>query len=199
MDSLDISELAKATLGGKFYIKHYRNGNRIDAAGNIIDEDVIDDSANIFVDEGLIYTINAALGVSVGGAPSAYTNFYIGLATENRTWQSTDVAATINTVATELELYDEAARPTWAPQTLAISGAIELSDSGAEATYTISDLTSLGGSANVYGAFLISASDKTGGSDATADLIAGSNFIPMRTLYQADVFKVGYILQASSA
>lgn len=196
---LGLIKPSKASIGGRFYLKQYRDGNRINAAGEIIGDDDDEDSPNLFIDEGLIYALNAAFGVSVGGAPTPYSELYIGLGLANRAWNGGDVAATINTIADEFELYDEATRPAWAPQSLASAGDVQLSDGGFEATFTISDLTSIGGSADVYSAFLITASAKDGSGDVTAKLMAGSNFTAMRTLYQADVFKVGYILQASSA
>jgi len=178
-------------LGGEFYLIHERNGKVLMDTRDNPDH-------NIFVNEGLVYALNSAFGVSVGGAPSPYSNFYIGLSTANRTWQATDVAVDVHTVAAEFELYDESARPGWAPQALANVSAIELNDAGAEATYTISDLSGIGGTANVYGGFLISAAAKDGSQDATATLVAGANFASVRQLYQGDVFKVGYVLKAEN-
>lgn len=181
----------KLAIGGEFYFVHERDGKVLEDTRNNPDK-------NIFVDEGLVYALNAAFGVSVGGAPTPYSNFYIGLSTANRTWQSTDTAVDVNTVAAEFQLYDEAARPGWLPQALANTTAIELNDSGAEATYTVSDLSGIGGVANVYGGFLISSAAKDGSQDATATLVAGANFASVRQLYQADVFKVGYVLKAEN-
>ena len=180
-------ENAGVKVGGVFTFQHIRDGK-------VIWEE---QQHNLVVNQGLVYMINAALGAIVGGAPTPFTNLYIGLARANRSWTATDIASTIHSVSTEMELYDEAARPAWALQALATTGSIQVTNTGAEATYTISDLTSLGGSADIYGAFIISASAKNGGSDAAATLLCGSNFTAPRTLYQADVFKVGYTFSAA--
>ena len=178
-------------IGGEFYFQHFRKGKLI----------FEENRKNLFVNEGLVYALNSAFGVAVGGAPSPFAQLYIGLARDSRVWNASDVAATINTVSNEFTLYNTASglRIPWAPQALAVSGSIELNDTGAEATYIIDDLTSLGGSVNIYGGFLISAQPNNGSSDATATLVAGSTFSNApRTLYEADVFKVGYILKAEN-
>ena len=181
-------ELEQLKVGGEFYFIHERDGEVL----------AKESSLNLFVNEGLVYALNSAFGVSVGGAPTPYANLYIGLAQANRAWQATDVAATINTVANEFNLYNSSLRPAWSPQALSTISSIELSDAGAEATYTVGDLSSVGGTANLYGAFLISASNNDGSSDATAVLMAGSNFPAPRSILQGDVFKVGYVLKSES-
>lgn len=171
-------------IGGEFYTQHFRNGK-------LIHEDKVD---NLFIDEGLIYAINAAFGASVGGAPSVISQFYVGLSKSSRNWTSADLASTIHTVANEAEDYVEATRPQWLPQSLASSGTLELNDSGAEATFTINaDFTT-------YGAFLINAAAKDGTGDSAGGVIlaAGSNFTSSRNLLINDVFKVGYVLAIES-
>lgn len=151
----------------------------------------------MIVKEGLVYALNSSFGVSVGGAPTPKTQFYLFLSTANRNWSENDIAETINTVADEFELYDEATRPEWDPQALALPASINLDSSGAEATYTIGDLTALGGSVTIYGAGIISASAKDGSSDDTATLVAGSRFATPRVLLEDDVFNVGAVLSAA--
>jgi len=177
----------KLKLSGTFYFKHIRNGK-------IIDEGTF---KNKFMNEGLVYALNSAFGVPVGGAPSPVANWYIGLSTANRTWLAGDSAETIGGsggVAAELEDYDEATRQAWLPQALALTSSIELDSTGAEATFTINAASS------VYGAFIIDNNDKSGVTDAASNiLVAGSNFTNApRSLEDEDVFKVGYILPASS-
>lgn len=175
-------------IGGQFYVEHYRNGE-------LIGKELSD---NLFIDEGLIYALNSAFGVPVGGAPTQVTNLYIGLATSSRNWNSADTGATIHTVSAEFELYSSATRPAWDPQALASSGSIEITDTGFEASYTITDLTSLGGQATITGAFLLTTNDKTA-DEPGAELIAGSLFATSRVLFEADEFRVGYTLGAASA
>jgi len=184
--SNDINQ--KLNLKGKFYFKHYREGK-------LICEESFD---NLFMNESLVYALNSAFGVSVGGAPTPYSNLYIGLSQENRTWQATDAAATVNTVANEMQIYSPATRPAWAPVALSDIGSIMLSSSGAEALFTIGDLSGTGGQTTVYGAFLISSNTKDGSGDALATLIAGNNFGASRILFSNDEFRVGYTLTASS-
>jgi hypothetical protein len=177
---------------GVFYIKHFRGGKLIHEENN----------SNIFVNEGLVYGLNAAFGASIGGAPAALANMYIGMTTVDRVWQGTDKAddsasGGIHTVGLEFTDYttggDATLRPTWVPQALADINNIELSDSGAEATFNIT------ADDTVIGAFLISTNLKNGTlDDATALLLAGSNFGSARILYIGDVFKVGYVLQGST-
>lgn len=180
-----MKQLEQMNIGGIFYLDHYRDNKLIGSS----------ETKNLFVNEGLVYALNSAFGVSVGGAPSPVSVWYMGLSTANRTWVAGDTAATVHATSSEFELYDEAARPAWNPQALALTSSITLDDSGAEAEFTIGDLTGLGGSANIYGGFLISTAAKTGANDATAILAAGSNFNNApRVVYENDVLKVGYIL-----
>jgi len=166
-------------IGGEFYFEHYRNGKLIDSGK----------SHNLFVNEGLKYALNASFGVPVGGAPSQIANMYIGLSTANRNWAAGDIADTIHTVGLEFEDYDELVRQEWLPQALATTSSLTLTNSGAEATFTIS------ADDTIYGAFIIDNNVKEGTSDTTSSiLVAGSNFTAARVLYIDDVFKVGYSL-----
>lgn len=177
-----MKQAIKLKIGGIFSFKHYRDGVLIDQGEN----------DNIFIDEGLIYALNVGFGAPVGGAPTVISNFYNGLATANRTWLGSETAAGIHTLAAETEAYASATRPEWSPQALASSGNILLTDTGFETTYNIN------ANVTVYGAFMINASAKDGSSDATAVLVAGSNFTSPRLLEDGDVFKVGYSLSAQS-
>jgi len=167
---------------GIYTLTHERNGE-------VLWNDKVE---NLIVDEGLIYILNTALGVSVGGAPTPIPQFYIGLSAANRAWQSTDKAVDIITVAQEVVDYSETARPSWTPQALAMAGTVSLSNSGSEAVYTLT------ADATIYSAFLISASSKTSSGDASATLISGKEFTTQRTLLNGDVFRVGYDIVASS-
>jgi len=198
-------------LGGVFTFKHYKPVTQYNVDELTFDDlDRIEDidgspyrltwsdkNHNLFVDQGLVYALNVAFGQSVGGTPPLINAFFIGLSKIVNPWTNILDAASVHVNTDEMELYDESARPQWSPNALGIPGAIEVSDTGAEVTYTISDLG--GGSETIYGAFLINSAPKDGSSDATATLIAGSDFTSSRILVKDDVFKVGYILKAQAA
>jgi len=183
------SEASPLDFGGKFYFKHF------DSEGNLKGEG---DMHNLFVDEGLVYALNTAFAVSIGGAPTPISQFYVGLSTANRAWLGGDNASNVHVNSNEFTLYGSSYRPDWAPQTLAIPGSIELSDDGHEATFNIDDLSGVGGSAILYGGFIISANQKNGSGDSTATMLSGSNFSSPRELFSNDVFKIGYVLKAES-
>ena len=169
-------------VGGIFTWEHIRDGETIDKG----------EMKQIVVNEGLTYLINAALGAIVGGAPVPFTNLYIGLTTANRSFVAGDTGAGINATGQEFETYDETARPAWAVQTLATTSSIQVDNTGAEAVFTVGDLSGSGGSQIIYGAFITSSSTKSGSGDASSTLLCGKNFSSPRTLYTSDVFKVGY-------
>lgn len=146
----------------------------------------------MLVNQGLVYALNSSMGVSVGGAPSPKTQFYMFLTTANRNWSENDIAETIHATSLEFETYDEVARPEWDPQALASVSDISLNSTGGEALFTIGDVSGLaGGFITLYGAGIISVSAKDGSSDATATLLAGGNFPNPRELYTGDKFYVG--------
>ena len=169
-------------VGGIFTWEHIRNGKTI---GN-------GKMPQIVVNEGLTYLINAALGTIVGGAPVPFTNLYIGLTTANRNFVAGDTGATIHATGQEFEIYNESARPAWDVQALASVGNIQVNNTGAEAVFTVGDLSGSGGSQIIYGAFITSSSTKSGSSDASATMLCGKNFDSTRTLFTNDIFKVGY-------
>ena len=169
-------------VGGVFTWEHIRDGKTIGKG----------EMSNIVTNEGLTYLINSALGAIVGGAPTPFTAMYVGLTTANRSFVAGDTGATINATGQEFEIYDEAARPSWDVQALATTGSILVNNTGAEATFTVGDLSGSGGSQIIYGAFITSSSTKSGSGDASSTLLCGKNFASTRTLFTSDVFKVGY-------
>ena len=153
---------------------------------------------NVFTKEGMAYLINSSLGVSVGGAPSPISQFYVGLSLANRNWSEDDVAATINAIANEFQDYTETTRPIYDPQALATPAALFLDDAGGEASFTMGDLSGSGGTITIYGFFIISAAQKNGSSDATATLIAGENFTTPQVMSPGGTLSVGKKLTPSN-
>ena len=146
--------------------------------------------------EGKVYLLNLALAQSVAGTPTAKPAFYVGLSTANRNWSEDDVASTVHSVAQEFETYTEAARPQWTPTKLADSVELFLQNTGVEAHFTAGDLSSVGGSVDIYGYFIISVSPKTGSSDGSAVLITGVNFASPETLSTGGVLDVNAKISA---
>jgi len=176
-------QISTNAMGGIFYFKHYRNDKLI-AEGK---------QHNVFVKEGLVYALNSAFAVSVGGAPSPLVSWYVGLSTANRQWNENDDAANVHNDSNEFQGYSESTRQLWLPQDLAIPSNIHLSNVNAEATYNITT------SATLYGGFIISNGSKAGTGDTGSILAAGANFNDgvvdtPRAVLIGDVFKVGYVL-----
>lgn len=159
-------------VGGVFNIQQIRDGVLIDEW----------EEKNIVVNEGLNHMLNATLN----GAAQV-TTWFIGLFEGNYTPLATDTAANITVNSTESTAYDETVRQTY---TEAVSTAQSITNSASKATFTINATKA------IYGAFLVSASAKSG---TTGTLFAASKFSAARSVVATDQLLVTYTVSATSA
>jgi hypothetical protein len=156
-------------VGGSF--KHSVNGEPA----------VVD--ANLFVNEGLNYLLDAAFS---GGAQ--ITAFYLALFSGNVTPVATWTGATFTAAATEFTAYTESARPQWSE---AGASAAAITNAASQAVFTLA----AGGPYNLYGIALLSASAK---SSTSGVLVAASRFAsPRLNQIAGDRLSVEYALTAS--
>jgi hypothetical protein len=162
----------KAKGGGTFHFEHLRDGVKIDAW----------DSKNIYVNEGINYTLNTALG---GGA--AITSWYLGLFSGNYTPQATDAAATIASNSTETTQYTAGSRQSFTP---AAASGQSITNSATRATFTFNASTT------VYGMFLVSSSAISG---TTGTLFSAAQFPASKPVTSGDQLLVTYTFSLASA
>lgn len=143
--------------------------------------------ANIVVTEGLNHMLDVALHDA-----SKVATWYFRLFSANTAPLATWTAANFTSNATEItsgtEGYSEAAGQAFV-EAAASAGAI--TNSASKAAFTIATATSV----NIWGAGLLSVSTKGG---TTGTLMSASKFGAVRTLYNTDVFNLGYTLSLSS-
>jgi hypothetical protein len=144
--------------------------------------------ANILTDEGLVYLLSVGLN---NGTKAA--TWYLSLYAANYTPLSSLTAASYPATASEItsttEGYTEATRPVWTP-TAPTTPLID--NVASKAAFTIATASSLA----VNGAALHSIATRGG---VTGTLISATKFSATRTLYDTDVFNLGYRLQLTSS
>ena len=157
--------------------------NGFGADYDLIETDV---SRNIIPDEGLNDMLNVWLnsGTQVG---TRYIAIFSSDSTPASSWTSANFHGTN---CTEWEGYSESVRQTW--QKGAVSSK-SISNSSNKAVFTSS------GSANLYGAALLSASAKDGTGDAAGKLYAATRYTAYRSVQNTDVVNVQYTISASSS
>lgn len=169
------NSLTDFKIGGRFKFEQIRDGKVIDSW----------EDKNLIVDQGLNYTLNAALS---NGTVS--TTWYLGVFKNNYTPIAADVMATFpgSGVANEVTTdYSESTRPLWVDAG-AVSQSITNNASPASFSFTTTSTT-------VYGAFLSSSNVKGG---TTGTLFAASKFSASRTLLAGDTLNVVYTVNSSS-
>lgn len=163
----EMKDMLRRLMGGTFHWTHKRDGEVVEQW----------DSKNIVTDEGLDYLLDAGLA---GG--TQITTWFIAL--KDDTGDPVDGSETYATpVFTEIENYDEAARPAWTAGTVSSQS---VDNSGSAASFTIS------ATVTVHGAALMS--DNTKGDTATAGAVmyAVSNFSSSKALVDNDTLEVTY-------
>lgn len=143
---------------------------------------------NIVVTEGL----NHMLDVTLHGT-TAIGTWYFGLFSANVTPVSTWTAANFTVNSTEItsntEGYSETVRQTFVE---AAASAASTNNTASKAAFTIATATSIA----VWGAGLLSLNTK-GGTSGT--LMSASKFSAVRTLFNTDIFNLGYTLSLTSS
>lgn len=144
--------------------------------------------ANLLPDQGLIYLLN--VGLNNGGK---LTPWYLALYSANYTPTVGLTAASFPATASEItsttEGYAGANRPTWVPSA---PTAPLIDNVASRASYTIVTASSL----TVNGAALLS--EQVRGA-VTGTLVSAGKFSAARTLYNTDVFNLGWRVQLSSS
>lgn len=144
--------------------------------------------SNIVVTEGM----NHILDVVLHGT-TAVATWYFGLFSANVTPTSTWTAANFTANATEIvsgtEGYSEATRQAFVE---AAASAGSINNTASKAAFTIATATTI----TVWGAGLLSSSAKGG---TTGTLMSAAKFSAARTLYDTDVFNLGYTLSLTSS
>jgi hypothetical protein len=161
----------KLLVGGRFTGQIIRDGE-------VIDE--IDDQ-NLVVNEGLNYLLNVALA-----GQGQLNTWFVGLFSGNYTPQASDTAANITANATEWTGYGEATRQAFSTVATTTQS---ITNSASTATFTQNT------AGTVYGAFIISSSQKSG---ITGTLLAAAQFSSPKTVAVGDLLALTYTVGASS-
>jgi hypothetical protein len=146
--------------------------------GKVIDEF---EDRNLVVNEGL----NRLLNVMFNAATQT-TVWYLGLFEGNYTPTSGLTAATVASTATECTAYAAATRPEYVE---AASSAQSTTNSAARASFVFN------ATKNIYGAFLISDSTKSGTSGI---LFSAARFSALKAVENSDEMLLTYTFNASS-
>jgi hypothetical protein len=148
---------------------------------------LVSQDANLVTNEGL----NAMLDAWLSGG-TQITAYYVSLFESNSTPASTWIASTYrSTHVTEYTDYSESTRPAWADD--GPSGQ-SVANTTTPAEFTATNVASK----NIYGAALISASNKSGTGDSTAKLVAATRYSTARQIQNTDVATVKYTVSATS-
>lgn len=164
--------LVPLTVGGIFH-------GQLRRAGRVIDEW---EDRNLVTNEGL----NHILNVEFNGA-TQITSWFLGLFEGNYTPTSGLTAATVASTATETTAYASATRPAYSP---ASSTAQSVTNSASRASFVFT------GAKTIYGAFLVSASTKSGTSGT---LFAAARFGTSKAVDVNDELLLTYSFSASSS
>lgn len=142
---------------------------------------------NLLVDEGILHMLNVAFGATAKTA-----NWYLALFANQinpaANWTAGNFAATAGEITSGTEGYSNATRPIF---TSAPAAAGQITNLAAKAAFNIVCTTSL----NVEGAALLSNSGK---GSASGVLASASRYNATRTLYNGDVYEVGYGVSLSA-
>lgn len=150
-------------------------------------QDVRDDH-NIVVTEGLNHILDVALH-----ATTPVTTWYFALFSANvtpvNTWTAANFTANATEITSNTEGYSETTRQAFVE---AAASAGSTNNTASKAAFTIATATSI----TVWGAGLLSSNVKGG---TTGTLLSSAKFSAARTLYNTDVFNLGYTLTLTSS
>jgi hypothetical protein len=118
-----------------------------------------------------------------------YIKLFSGNVTVLNTWTAANFTANATEITSNTEGYSETTAPAFV-EAAAAGGSTR--NSASKAAFTIATATSV----TVWGAALSSSSTKGG---TTGTLMSASKFSAVRTLYNTDVFNVGYTLTLTSS
>lgn len=143
---------------------------------------------NIVVTEGLNHMLDTVLhdGTKVS---TWYIKLFSANTTPLSTWTAANFTSNANEITSNTEGYSESTAPAFVE---AAASAGSISNTANKAAFTIATASSV----NVWGAALSSNSTKGG---TTGVLMSASKFSAVRTLYNTDIFNVGYTLSLTSS
>lgn len=143
--------------------------------------------SNLVVTEGL----NNLLGVALNGIVATPTWFF-GLFSANvtpvATWTAANFTANSTEITSNTEGYSQTVRQTFVE---AAAAAGSINNTASKAAFTIATATSI----TVWGAGLLSLNTKGG---TTGILMSAAKFTAARTLFNTDIFNLGYTLTLTS-
>jgi hypothetical protein len=139
------------------------------------------ESPNLINDEGILHFLNVVMGATAK-IPTWYLALYSGAISPAGSWTAANFTANATEITSNTEGYSQTVRQTFVPG-VAASGAID--NLASRASFTIACTTSI----NVNGAGLLSVSTKGG---TTGVLLSSTRFATQRTLFNADIFQLGY-------
>jgi hypothetical protein len=145
------------------------------------------DDSNIVVTEGLTHILDVVLG-DVTALPDWYFGLFSANVTPVNTWTAANFTANATEITSNTEGYSETVRQTFVE---AAAAAGSINNTASKAAFTIATATSV----TVWGAGLLSSNVKGG---TTGTLMSAAKFSAARTLYDTDVFNLGYTLTLSS-
>lgn len=136
---------------------------------------------NLIVDQGILYILGSALG-----ATSKITPWYLALYSTAISpaagWTAANFAATAGEITSTTEGYSGSTRPTWNP---AAPASNQIDNLASLASFNIVCTTSV----TINGAALLSANTR---GATTGTLVSAGRFASARTLFNGDVFQLGY-------
>lgn len=138
-------------------------------------------SPNLVVDQGLMHMLNVVFGAT-SKASTWYLALYSGAISPAANWTAANFASTATEITSNSEGYSDTTRREWVDN---VAAANAIDNVGSEATFNIECASSI----NVNGAALLSDNTKGGTSGVLA---SATRYGAQRTLYDGDVYKVGY-------
>ena len=143
--------------------------------------------ANIVVTEGLNHILNTVLADGTKVA-TWYVKLFSANVTPLATWTASNFTANATEIVSNSEGYSETTAREFV-EVAATAGSI--TNAASKAAFTIATATQI----NVWGAALSSSNVKGG---TTGTLMSAAKFSSVRTLYNTDVFNLGYTLTLTS-
>jgi hypothetical protein len=143
--------------------------------------------SNLLTIEGLNHMLDTEFhdGTKVS---TWYVKLFSGNVTVLNTWTAANFTANATEITSGTEGYSESTAPAYVE---AAAAAGVMTNTASKAVFTIATATSV----SVWGAALSSSSTKGG---TTGTLMSASKFGAVRTLYNTDVFNVGYSITLTS-
>lgn len=143
---------------------------------------------NLVVTEGLTHMLGVVLG-DLTALPDWYFGLFSGNVTPVSTWTAANFTANATEITSNTEGYSETTRQTFVESPAA---AASINNTASKAAFTIATATSI----TVWGAGLLSASAK---GATTGTLMSAAKFSAARTLFNTDIFNLGYTLTLTSS